>query len=245
MAEIEGGIHNYSDTKSYVWPRDPEVIKKLSWFQDQKLGLMMHWGPYSQLGVVESWALSDEDASWAREGIDWQVSGEEFKKQYFDLNKTFNPIRFEPQKWATLAKNGGMRYVLFTTKHHDGFCMWDSQYTEYKITGSDCPFHSHMYQDICAHLFEEFRKKKLGIIAYFSKADWHADSYWLKDCPQGKYRTRSASYNPATNPEKWQEFVTYTHNQIRELGNNYGAIDGMWFDAGWVCAKYGEDIRFG
>ncbi|HCM12877.1 MAG TPA: hypothetical protein DHW85_06840, partial [Lachnospiraceae bacterium] len=87
--KIQKGVHNYSAADEYVWPTDPKVLKKLEWFQDQKLALMMHWGPYSQLGIVESWALSDADADWARTGIDWEVSGKEFKEQYFGLNKTF------------------------------------------------------------------------------------------------------------------------------------------------------------
>lgn len=91
---IEEGVHNYSTKQSYVVSTDQKVLDKLEWFQDQKLALMMHWGPYSQLGVVESWALSDADAEWSRHCIDWEVTGEEFKKQYFDLNKTFNPFVF-------------------------------------------------------------------------------------------------------------------------------------------------------
>ena len=81
---VENGVHNYSAEESYVWPTDPKVRKKLEWFRDQKLGLMMHWGAYSQLGIVESWALSDADACWSRHCIDWEVTGEEFKKQYFE-----------------------------------------------------------------------------------------------------------------------------------------------------------------
>ena len=77
---VVAGVHNYSREDSYVVPTDPRVLKKLEWFKDQKLGLMMHWGPYSQLGIVESWALSDGDADWSRGGIDWEVTGEEFKK---------------------------------------------------------------------------------------------------------------------------------------------------------------------
>ena len=178
---VENGVHNYSAEESYVWPTDPKVRRKLEWFRDQKLGLMMHWGAYSQLGIVESWALSDADACWSRHCIDWEVTGEEFKKQYFDLNKTFNPIRFEPEKWADIAKAAGTKYLLFTTKHHDGFCMWDSKYSNYKVTAPDCPYHTNHYADICAHLFESFRKRDLGVIAYFSKADWHVDSYWSEN----------------------------------------------------------------
>ena len=220
-------------------------MQKLEWFQDQKLGLMMHWGAYSQLGIVESWALSDQDADWSRKCIDWEVTGEDFKKQYFDLNKTFNPIRFEPEKWADIAKNAGVKYLLFTTKHHDGFCMWDTKYSDYKITAEDCPFHTNHYADICAHLFEAFRKKDMGVIAYFSKADWHIDSYWSENYERGSFQYRGPSYDPKENPEEWERFVTFTQNQIMELATHYGRLEGMWFDAGWVCAHNGQDIRLG
>ena len=229
---VEEGVHNYSAADAYVWPADPKVRQKLEWFQDQKLALMMHWGPYSQLGIVESWALSDADAEWSRKGIDWEASGKEFKEQYFGLNRTFNPLRFDPERWADLAEEAGIRYLLFTTKHHDGFCMWDSRYSDYKITAEDCPFHTHKYADICGHLFEVFRKRGIGIGAYFSKADWHVDSYWKKGCARGDYMWRGPSYDPAARPEEWERFVTFTQNQIKELAARYGKLDIMWFDAG-------------
>ncbi len=242
---VQEGVHNYSQEKDYVWPQDEKVLEKLEWFQDQKLALMMHWGPYSQLGLVESWALSDADAEWSRRGIDWDVSGEQFKQQYFDLNKTFNPVRFQPEKWAEIAHNAGMKYLIFTTKHHDGFCMWDTKFSDYRITAESCPFHTHRYADICGHLFEAFRRKGFGIATYFSKADWHVDSYWSTDHERGSYQSRNCSYDPLEKPEIWEQFVQFTHNQILELAREYGHIDIMWFDAGWVAAYNKQDIRLG
>lgn len=242
---VKEGVHNYSQEDEYVMPTDPRVLKKLEWFKDQKLALMMHWGPYSQLGLVESWALSDADANWSRDGVDWGVTAEEFKEQYFNLNKTFNPVRFEPEKWAEMAADAGFKYFIFTTKHHDGFCMWDTKFSDYKVTAPDCPFHTNKNADICAHLFEAFRRKNIGIAAYFSKADWHIDSYWSTKYDRGNYQWRGPSYNPKENPEEWERFVQFTQNQIHELATNYGQLDVMWFDAGWVCEQSGQDIRLG
>ncbi len=243
--KIKEGTHNYTAEEKYTAPTDPKILNQLEWFKDQKLGLMMHWGIYSQIGIVESWALSDQDADWSRKCIDWDVNGEEFKKQYFNLSKTFNPIRFEPEKWADMAQKAGFKYLIFTTKHHDGFCMWDSKYSNYKVTAPDCPFHSHKYADICKNLFEAFRKRGLGIFAYFSKADWHIPSYWNNQYGYGNFTWRGPSYNPLEKPEIWEEFVQFTHNQIKELCTDYGKIDALWLDAGWVCPQTNQDIRLG
>lgn len=243
--EVKQGVHNYSSEKNYIYPEDIRLQKKLEWFKDQKLALMMHWGPYSQLGIVESWALSDMDSDWSRGGIDWHVDDATFKKQYTELNKTFNPVRFEPDKWAELAYEGGFKYFIFTTKHHDGFCMWDTKYSDYKITSEDCPFHAHHYGDICKHLFEAMRKKGLGIAPYFSKADWYIPYYWKPNTQRGSFMWRGPSYNPSEDPETWEKFVEFTHNQLIELATGYGKIDILWFDAGWVCEQSGQDIRLG
>lgn len=242
---VEAGVHNYSAEEDYVVPTEPKVLEQLEKFKDYKLGLMMHWGTYSQLGLVESWALSDQDADWSRNGVDWEVSADEFKAEYFALNKTFNPVRFQPEQWAKDAEEAGFKYLTFTTKHHDGFCMFDSKYSDYKTTSPDCPFHTHRYADICKHLFEAFRRHGMGISAYFSKADWHVDSYWNNREEKGNFTWRGPSYKPAENPRLWNKFVEFTGNQILELCQNYGKIDVLWFDAGWVCAQSGQDIKLG
>jgi len=218
------------------------ILQKLEWFRDQKLALMMHWGPYSQWGIVESWALSDADKEWSRKDVDWETDGENFKRAYFDLNKTFNPVKFQPELWADLAKENGFKYLTFTTKHHDGFCMWDTKYSDYKITAPSCPFHTHRYADICRHLFDAFRRRGLGISAYFSKADWHTPYYWENN-KKYDFMDRNPSYKPEEKPELWEKFVQFTHNQVLELVQNYGKIDVLWFDAGQVCRENGQDIR--
>ena len=240
---VKAGVHSTSPADRYVAPEDPLLLERLSWWQDQKLGLMMHWGPYAQLGIVESWALSDEDANWSRKDIDWETDPEKFCRQYRALNQTFNPVRFQPDRWASLARASGFRYLIFTTKHHDGFSMWDTKQSDYKITGPACPFHTHRYADICRHLFDAFRREGLAIGAYFSKADWHCPDYWVPGKREATWR--GPGYDPGADPARWEQFVQFTHNQILELTGQYGRIDILWLDAGWVNAANGQDIRLG
>jgi alpha-L-fucosidase len=241
----QDGVHDYGKEKDWVMPKDEKVLEKLEWFRDQKLGLMMHWGAYSQMGTYESWPLCDAAAHWSREDVDWVDDSEEFKRQYYALNKTFNPIRFRPELWAELAAENGFKYLLFTTKHHDGFCMWDTCTTDYKITGEECPFHTHKYADVCKNLFNAFREKGLGIAAYFSKPDWHVDSYWTPGMKPSNKMTAGPSYNPKEYPWLWDKFVKFTHSQIMELMSNYGKIDALWLDGGVMSPQNGLDIRLG
>lgn len=242
---VQQGVHNYSAVDTYVKPTDPAVLEKLEWFQDQKLALMIHWGIYCQLGMVASWALSDKDADWSRHQVNWTDDGEKFKEQYYALNKSFNPIRFQPEEWAQTAKDCGFKYLILTTKHHDGFCLWDTRYSDYKVTAPDCPYHVSEHADLVKSMFDAFREKGLGIGAYFSKADWHTPYYRTPELPDPNPSDRGPMYSPAAEPERWENFVQYTKNQVLELCEGYGSIDILWFDAGWVCASNGQDIRLG
>ena len=242
---VQQGVHNYSAVDSYVKPTDPAVLEKLEWFQDQKLALMIHWGIYCQLGIVASWVLSDKDADWSRHQVNWTDDGEKFKEQYYALNKSFNPIRFQPEEWAQTAKDCGFKYLILTTKHHDGFCLWDTRYSDYKVTAPDCPYHVSEHADLVKSMFDAFREKGLGIGAYFSKADWHTPYYRTPELPDPNPSDRGPMYSPAAEPERWENFVQYTKNQVLELCEGYGPIDILWFDAGWVCASNGQDIRLG
>ena len=242
---VNQGVHTYSQEEAYVWPEEPVLREQLEWFQDQKLALMVHWGVYNQLGMVASWALSDEDAEWSRKTVDWTDDGEVFKRQYRALNRAFDPVAFQPEEWAKMAKECGFRYLILTTKHHDGFCLWDTAYTEYKTTAEDCPFHTHKYADIVCAMFDAFRKEKLGIGVYYSKADWHCPDYWEKEKVFTGKTTRNPTYDPKENPEAWERFRAFTRDQILELGKQYGRLDILWFDAGWVCKANGQDIDLG
>lgn len=239
---IKKGVHGCSKEESYIAPTDPLILERLEWFQDQKLALMMHFGPYSQMAAECSWCLSEED-DWARSEVDWEDDLETFRKQYWDLNKSFNPIRLQPDKIAQFAADNGFKYLIFTTKHHDGFCMFDTKYSDYKVTAPDCPFHTHKYANVTKAMFDAFRAKGLGIAAYFSKPDWHCPWYWAPGMEKPVGKNRRPTYKPEEHPETWEAFTEYTHNQIMELVENYGKLDILWLDGGTVRPSNGLDIR--
>jgi alpha-L-fucosidase len=224
----------------YVPETNPAVLAKLDQWQDIKFGLLMHWGAYSQWGIVESWSLCPEEYGWCerKEGSNPE-NYFAYKQEYEGLIKTFNPVKFNPEKWATAAKNAGMKYVVFTTKHHDGYCMFDSKYTDYKITGPDSPFANHPRKNITKEIFNAFRNEGLWTGAYFSKPDWHSDDYWDPKYPP---RDRNVNYEPEANPEKWNKYIDFTHNQILELLTDYGKVDILWLDGGWVAKTPKTDI---
>ncbi|WP_273275673.1 alpha-L-fucosidase [Maribacter polysiphoniae] len=230
----------YEDER-YVPETDSLTNVKLSEWQDLKFGLLMHWGPYSQWGVVESWSICPEDYGWCerKKGSNPQDYFS-YKKEYEDLKKTFNPVKFNPEKWAKAARNAGMKYVVFTTKHHDGFSMFDSKYTDYKITDPETPFSSNPKANVTKVIFDAFRGEGLWAGAYFSKPDWHHENYWSPNFPPFD---RNVNYDPALYPEKWEKYVQFTHNQILELLTDYGKVDILWLDGGWVKKRDKENIE--
>ena len=223
--------------EQYVPETDPLVIKKLAEWQDLKFGLLMHWGPYSQWGIVESWSICAEDEDWCRRK---SANYEQYKKDYEGLKKTFNPINFAPEKWAAAAKRAGMRYVVFTTKHHDGFTMFDTKWTDYRITDPACPFSSNTRANVTKEIFDAFRKEGFWVGAYFSKPDWHSPYYWW---PNFATPDRNVNYDIRKYPDRWERFIEFTHGQVDELMSNYGKIDILWLDGGWVQPLTPEEIR--
>lgn len=224
-----GFVHESS--KNYEWPTDQAVLNKLDNWQDLKFGIMIHWGIYSVPGITESWELSSEDKWFSKRRIERfpNLSYGDFQKWYWNLNKSFNPLKFEPTQWAKIMKDAGFKYLIFTTKHHDGFCMYDSKFTDYKVTNS--PYKNGKYSNITYHLFKAFRDQGFMIGAYFSKPDWHNQNFW-----DSHYATptRNPNYDVQKYPEKWAKFQEFTANQIDELMSDYGRIDMLWLDGGWV-----------
>jgi alpha-L-fucosidase len=216
---------------TYVTPDDPMVVKNIEQWQDLKFGIFMHWGTYSQWGVVESWSICPEDEGWTQRKGPYSKDYFTYKKAYEDLQKTFNPVNFNPDKWAAAAKEAGFRYMILTFKHHDGFCMYDSKYTDYKITSLNTPFHTNAKANVGKETTEAFRKQGFKIGTYFSKPDWHCESYWWPYFPP---KDRNVNYDPKRYPERWQQYKDFTYNQIEEILSEYGKVDILWLDGGWV-----------
>jgi len=234
-------VAHSEESHRYVPETDPVVLEKLQEWQDLKFGLLMHWGTYSQWGIVESWSLCPEDYGWCERRKGNQPEDYfSYKKEYEELQASFNPVKFDPASWAEAAADAGMKYMVFTTKHHDGFCMFDTRETTYKVTDKSCPFSSNEKADITREIFEAFREEGLWTGAYFSKPDWHNEYYWYPYYPP---QDRNVNYDPEEFPERWNSFVQFTHNQIMELLTQYGPVDILWLDGGWVAKKNPDEIR--
>jgi len=168
----------------------------MDWWRAARFGMFVHWGPVSLKGTEIGWSRGGERRG--REG-----TGEIPVDVYDNLYKEFNPVKFDAAEWAQIAKDAGMKYLVFTSKHHDGFCMFDSALTEYKIANS--PFK----RDVVGELADAFRDAGLKVGYYYSPVDWHHPDY----------RT-----------EFHGRYIQYLHGQLRELCTNYGKIDIIWFD---------------
>lgn len=187
-----------------------------NWFVQNRFGLFIHWGAY---------AVSSKN-EWVKSS---QIISEE---KYFEYVKRFSPDNFHPEKLAKAAKKAGMRYVVFTTKHHDGFCLFDSRYTDYKITA----FNDGL--DLTAMLVDAFRAEGFRIGFYHSLIDWHHKDYAIDKynhplARMNNYRIavksdeEIAEMNASRNMEVYRE---YLRNSVKQLLTSYGKIDIIWFD---------------
>lgn len=228
-----GYVHESSTPEGYVWPTEQAVLDNLDRWRDMKFGVLFHWGLYSVAGICESWPICSEDEEWIPRNKDMHY--EEFKKWYWGLSKEFNPTRFSPEQWAEVMQDAGMKYMVFTTKHHDGFCMFDSKYTDFSI--ANFAFKNHPKKDVARHVFDAFRQKGFMIGCYFSKPDWHCEWFWN---PYFATPNRGINYRKDKHPDWWEKYQKFTTDQLDELTSNYGKLDILWLDGGWIR---GEDIH--
>jgi len=216
-----------TEEEGYVMTKDPLVKANLDKWQGYKFGVLIHMGLYSQLGIVESWGLAPED--WVtRDGYDDYYK---YATDYRNTKFKLNPTNLNSEKWAKMFKNAGAKYMIFTSKHHDGFCMYDSKYTDFKITNPELPYAKNPKADVLKDVLDASRKEGLAVGVYFSKPDWTTENFWWSYYPP---KDRNPTYDIKKFPERWQSYVQYTQNQLNELTTNYGKVDILWLDGCWV-----------
>ena len=175
------------------------------WFQNNKFGMFIHWGVYSVLGNGE----------WVMHRTEMTVD------EYEELPPQFNPTEFDPAEWVSIAKNAGMRYITITSKHHDGFAMWDSDVSDYNIVDAT-PYG----KDVLKMLADECQKQDIKLFFYHSHLDWHHPDYY----PRG----RTGQHSGRPDSGNFDAYLDYMNQQITELCNgDYGQLGGFWFDGWW------------
>lgn len=197
---LPAAVGQQKDNNPDYPPVNPESVKA---FQRDRFGMFIHWGPVSLKGVEIGWSRGCDR-------FDRKTVGCANTQEYDNLYKNFNPVKFDAEQWVQIALDAGMKYMVFTTKHHDGFCMFDTGEHDFKITSEASPFG----RDIVDELSKACQKKGLKFAPYYSIADW-----WYVD----QYEDYEKSYQH------------YIHNQIFELCSKYGQIQALWFDAGPNC----------
>lgn len=166
------------------------------WFAEARFGLFVHWGPYAAHGRGEQVLFREhlDQRAYARAACAWRPEG------------------FDASAWATVAADAGMRYAVFTTRHHDGFCLWNTDTTDYSAPRQAAG------RDFVAEYVEAFRGAGLRVGLYYSLADWRIPAYWA---------------DPRDDPEGWERFREVVHEQVHELLSRHGRIDVLWFDGAW------------
>lgn len=227
LLEAAGALGGAPD-EGYVWPTSQPVLDNLKAWQKLKFGVIIHWGIYSAIGQGGSWSLHRDDLGWFTDPPeDWQGSASEYQDWYYEQARTFTGHEFDAKDWARSCADAGMKYCVFTTKHHDGFCMYDSHFTNLKSTAEN----SGLRRDILQEVNDAFKAEGLDMGAYFSLADWSRSDYWDRSLP---IHDRFHNYDISQRPKTWQQFCDFTKNQLEEIITRYGPFRLAWLDAGWV-----------
>ncbi|TRX51899.1 alpha-L-fucosidase [Fulvivirga sp. M361] len=180
-------------------------LEARKWFEDAKFGLFIHWGVYSVLGDGE-WVMNKQN-----------ISIDEYEK----LPSFFNPVAFDATEWVSMAKRAGMKYITITSRHHDGFSMFDSKVTDYTIINKT-PYK----KDVLKELSLACEKEGIKLFFYYSLLDWHDDNYFPRGRTGNGIPGRSSSGD-------WDKYIAFMKAQLTELLTSYGEIGGIWFDGHW------------
>jgi len=180
-----------------------DKMDRTEWFRNARFGMFIHYGPYAVPACGE-WVKSNK-----------KMTNEDYQK-YVDA---FVPSNYNPTEWAAVAKQAGMKYAVMTAKHHDGFCMFDSKLTDYKIT-TNVPG-----RDFIKEYVQAFRKQGLKVGLYYSLIDWHH-----KDYPNVGNHPMRGNSEWTEKDYNWDNYLEYMHKQVEELMTQYGKIDILWLD---------------
>jgi alpha-L-fucosidase len=192
---------------------------RTAWYREAKFGMFIHWGPYSLASVEASWPIMKPTPGGITEA------------EYRELPKRFNPTKFDPQAFVDLARAAGQEYMVFTTKHHDGFCMFDTSYTDYKITNT--PY----AKDIVAQLSAAAQQADMPLGFYYSPPDMHHTGF------RDTSKLSRENWNGEPTRPEWPLYLDYMQLQLTELLTSYGPVALIWFDGLHHQEKYGG-VRF-
>ncbi|WP_319499379.1 alpha-L-fucosidase [uncultured Draconibacterium sp.] len=201
-------VNQLAFSQKKIWDETPEQkVERMKWWTDARFGMFIHWGLYAQAARHE-WVKKNE-----------RISDEDYQK-YFDI---FNPDLFDPVEWARKAKAAGMKYAVITTKHHEGFNMFASEYTDYTVINT--PYG----KDIIKQWVDAFRAEGLGIGFYYSLIDWHHPEYTI-DRVHPQSVSSQEEYDDLNKNRDMSIYREYLKNQVREILTNYGKVDILWLD---------------
>jgi len=194
----------FTNAKAQTYSPSPENIAARKEFADSRFGLFIHWGPFSIPGQGE-WVMNNRNIT---------------VKNYTLLEKFFNSVDFDAAAWVSMARNAGMKYITLITRHHDGFSMWNTKYSDFNIMNT--PYK----KDIVKMMADECHKQGIKLFLYYSLLDWRRNdySYWTGNTGHGTGRTVHGN---------WNDYIQFMKNQLTELLTNYGDIAGIWFDGYW------------
>lgn len=195
-------------------------LQSREWFENAKFGLFIHWGLFSLLGDGE-WVLNNRNIPF---------------ENYKLLEKSFNPIDFNADSWVKTAKDAGMKYITLVTRHHDGFSLWNTKYSDFNV------MHTPYGKDIVKQIADACHKQHMKLFLYYSLLDWGRTdySYWTGRTGKGTGRTIQGN---------WLDYIQFMKNQLKELLTNYGEISGIWFDGYWdqmpeeSSARKDQDVK--
>jgi alpha-L-fucosidase len=203
---------------SLAWAFGSEE-ERTTWYRNAKFGMFIHWGPYSLASVEASWPIMKPTTDGITEA------------EYRELPKRFNPTKFDPHAFVDLARAAGQQYMVFTTKHHDGFCMFDSSFTDYKITNT--PYG----KDIVKQLADACKERDMSLGFYYSPPDMHHPAF------RDTSRLAKENWNGEPARPEWPLYLDYMQLQLTELLTGYGPVVLIWFDGLHHKEKYGG-VRF-